>query len=100
MRKVVREEITNSRPMVEPRLLDTKQAGHYIGRPEAIVRKLAREKRRPSAASSGGRTQTCFTAIGSWTNSMFPMSAGRRRGTWSHSKETGNGKTKKSNERH
>ncbi len=45
MRKVVREEITNSRPMVEPRLLDTKQAGQYIGRPEAIVRKLAREKR-------------------------------------------------------
>ncbi len=27
MRKVVREEITNSRPMVEPRLLDTKTGG-------------------------------------------------------------------------
>ena len=45
MRDVVREEIANARPMVEPRLLDVKQAGHYIGRPEAIVRKLAREKR-------------------------------------------------------
>ncbi len=45
MRDVVREEIANARPMVEPRLFDTKQAGHYIGRPEAIVRKLAREKR-------------------------------------------------------
>ena len=55
---------------------------------------------RPSAASSGGRTRTCSTAIGSWTNLMFPMSAGRRRGTWSHSKAVRNGKTRRLNERH
>ena len=44
VRDVLREELS-ARPPVQPRLLDTKQAGHYIGRPEAMVRKLARKGR-------------------------------------------------------
>ena len=44
VRDVLHEE-WSARPPIQPRLLDAKQAGDYIGRPEASVRKLAREKR-------------------------------------------------------
>ena len=50
VRGVMREEF-EERPMVQPRLLDARQAGRYIGRPEAMVRKLARAGRLPVASS-------------------------------------------------
>ncbi len=50
VRGVMREEF-QERPQVQPRLLDAKQAGRYIGRPEAMVRKLARAGKLPVSSS-------------------------------------------------
>ena len=44
VREVLRDELSAC-PPIQPRLLDAKQAGHYISRPETMVRKLARERK-------------------------------------------------------